>query len=120
MRSPPIWLSLVGISAGVALALALGISPWSLVIVAAVLACPIALDYGMRGMGRSQDSTPEPPRRLQRGPEARGTLAERDGQQPRLSQEEHTPRRKGARARTPTSSPAAVVCGRSPGRGRAH
>jgi len=92
MRSPPIWLSLVGISAGVALALALGISPWSLVIVAAVLACPIALDYGMRGMGRSQDSTPEPTHRLQRDPEARGTLAERDGQQPRLSQKEPTPR----------------------------
>ena len=92
MSSPRTWLWLVGILAGVALALALGVSLWFLVIVAAVLACPIAMDYGMRGMGRSQDSTPEPPRRLQRDPEARGTLAERDGQQPRLSQKEPTPR----------------------------
>jgi hypothetical protein len=92
MRAPYTWLWLVGILAGVALALALGVSLWSLVIVAAVLACPIAMHFGMRGMDRSQDSTPEPPRRMQRDPEARGTLAERDGQQPRLSQKEPTPR----------------------------
>jgi Flp pilus assembly protein TadB len=92
MNSPRTWLWLVGISAGIVLVLALGVSPWSLVIVAAVLACPIAMYFGMRGMGRSQDFTPEPPRRLQRDPEARGTLAERDGQQPRPSQKEPTPR----------------------------
>lgn len=92
MRSPYTWLWLVGIIAGIVLALALGVSPWSLVIVAAVLACPIAMYFGMRGMGMSQEPTQESPRPLQRNPEARGTLAERDGQQPRPSQEEHTPR----------------------------
>lgn len=92
MRSPYTWLWLVGVIAGIVLALALGVSPWSLVIVAALLACPIAMYFGMRGQGMSQESTPEPPRRLPRDPEARGTLAERDGQQPRPSQEEHTPR----------------------------
>ena len=92
MNSPRTWLWLVGILAGVALALALGVSLWFLVIVAAVLACPIAMYFGMRGMGTSQESTPEPPRHLQRDPEPRGTPAERDGQQPRPSQAKHTPR----------------------------
>jgi len=92
MHAPRTWLWIVGILAGVALALALGVSLWSLVIVAALLACPIAMYFGMRGMGTSQESTPEPPRHMQRDSEARGTLAERDGQQPRPSQEEHTPR----------------------------
>ena len=91
-RAPYLWLCLVGIIAGVAVALAFGGSPWSLVVVAALLACPIAMYFGMRGMGSQQESAPEPPRRLQRNPEARGTLAERDGQQPRPSQQEHTPR----------------------------
>ena len=85
-------LWIVGILAGVAVALAFGVSLGTLLIVAALLACPIAMYFGMCGMGRQQASTPEPPRRMQRDPEPRGTLAERDGQQPRLSQEEHTPR----------------------------
>ena len=92
VNSPRTWLWIVGTLAGVALALALGVSLWSLVIVAALLACPIGMYFGMRGMGTSQESTPEPPRRLQRDPEVRGTPPERDGQQPRPSQEEPTPR----------------------------
>jgi hypothetical protein len=83
MRSPCIWLCLVGIIAGIILALALGVSPWSLVLVAAVLACPIAMYFSMRGMESQQASPPEPPRRMQHDSEARGMLAERDGQQPR-------------------------------------
>jgi hypothetical protein len=92
MRSPYIWLCFVGSIAGIILALALGVSPWSLVSVAAVLACPIAMYFGMCGMGSQQACTPEPPRRMQRDSEVRGTLAERDGQQPRPAQEEQTPR----------------------------
>ena len=92
MSSARTWLWIVGIIAGVAVALAFGVSLGTLLIVAALLACPIAMYFGMRGMGSQQESTPEPPRRVQRDPEARGTLAEYDGQQPRPSQEEHTPR----------------------------
>ncbi len=92
MRSARTWLWIVGIIAGVAVALAFGVSLGTLVIVAAVLACPIAMYFGMRGMGSQQVSTPEPPRRMPRDSEARGTPAERDGQQPRPSQEEHTRR----------------------------
>ena len=78
--------------AGAALALAFGVSLGTLLIVAALLACPIGMYFGMRGMGMQQESTQEPPRGLQRDPEVRGTPPERDGQQPRPSQEEHTPR----------------------------
>jgi hypothetical protein len=92
MSAARTWLWIVGILTGVAVALAFGVSLGTLLIVAAVLACPIAMYFGMRGMGSQQEPTPEPPRRMQRDPEARGTLAERDGQQPRPSQEEHTPR----------------------------
>ena len=92
MSSPRTWLWIGGIIAGVAVALAFGVSLWSLVIVAALLACPIGMYFGMRGMGMQQESTHEPPLRMQRDLEARGTLTERDGQQPRPSQEEPTPR----------------------------
>ena len=92
MRSARTWLWIIGIIAGVAVALAFGVSLGTLLIVAALLACPIAMYFGMRGMGTSQESTPEPPRHMQRDSEARGTLAERDGQQPIPAQEEHTPR----------------------------
>ena len=92
MRSARTWLWMVGIIAGVAVALAFGVSLGTLLIVAALLACPIAMYFGMRGMGSQQASTPEPPRHLQRDPEPRGTPAERDGQQPRPSQAKHTPR----------------------------
>ena len=92
MSSARTWLWIIGIIAGVAVALAFGVSLGTLLIVAALLACPIAMYFGMRGMGSQQESAPEPPRRMQRDREARGTLAERDGQQPRPSPEEHTPR----------------------------
>ena len=92
MSAPRTWLWRGGIIAGVAVALAFGVSLGTLLIVAALLACPIGMYFGMRGMGMQQESTQEPPRRLQRDPEARGTSPERDGQQPRPSPEEHTRR----------------------------
>jgi len=88
MRSPPIWLSLVGISAGVALTLALGISPWSLVIVAAVLACPIAMYFGMRGMGMPQESERAPRPSQAAGSDLGRTPQAGDRQRSTPSQEE--------------------------------
>ena len=92
MRSPYIWLWIIGIIAGAAIALAFGVSFWSLVIVVALLACPIAMYFGMRGMDSQQESPPVSPRSQRRDSEARDTPTEYAGQQPRLSQEEHTPR----------------------------
>jgi len=63
MRSPRTWLCIGGIIAGVAVALAFGVSLGTLLIVAALLACPIGMYFGMRGMGMQQESTQEPPRR---------------------------------------------------------
>jgi len=56
MTSLRIWLCIGGVIAGAALALALGVSLGSLLIVAALLACPIAMYFGMRGMGTRQES----------------------------------------------------------------
>jgi len=92
MRSPHIWLWIIGIIAGVAIALTFGVSFWSLVIVAALLACPITMYFGMRGMGSQQESPPVSPRSQRRDSEARDAPTEYAGQQPRPSQEEHTPR----------------------------
>lgn len=92
MRSPRTWLWIGGIIAGVAVALAFGVSLGTLLIVAALLACPIGMYFGMRGMGMQQESTHEPPRSQRRDPEVSGTPPEREGQQPRPSQEEPTHR----------------------------
>jgi len=88
MSSARTWLWIVGIIPGVAVALAFGVSLGTLVIVAAVLACPIAMYFGMCGMGSQQESAHAPTSSLRRGPEARDTLTEPDGQKTRPSQEE--------------------------------
>lgn len=49
------WLWISGAALAVAVALALGLPLGSVLIVAAVLACPLAMYFGMRGMGMAQD-----------------------------------------------------------------
>ena len=85
---PRLWLWIAGVIAGFALALALGVSLGSLVVVATALACPIAMYFGMCGMGSQQESAHAPTSSLGRGPEARDTLTEPDRQKTRPSQEE--------------------------------
>jgi putative Ca2+/H+ antiporter (TMEM165/GDT1 family) len=50
------WLVIGGIVAAAAAALALGVPFGSLLIVAAILACPLAMYFGMRGMGMGEES----------------------------------------------------------------
>jgi hypothetical protein len=49
------WLWIGGGVAAVATVLALGVPPGSVLILAAALACPLAMYFGMRGMGMGQD-----------------------------------------------------------------
>jgi uncharacterized membrane protein YdjX (TVP38/TMEM64 family) len=49
------WLWIGAGVAAVAAALALGVPLGSVLIVAAALACPVAMYFGMRGMGMGQD-----------------------------------------------------------------
>jgi hypothetical protein len=49
------WLWIGAGVAAVGVALALGVPLGSVLIVAAVLACPLAMYFGMRGMGMGQD-----------------------------------------------------------------
>jgi hypothetical protein len=85
---PRPWLWIAGVIAGVALALALGVSLWSLVVMATALACPIAMYFGMCGMGNQQESAYASTSRLRRSPEARDTLTEPDREKTRPSYEE--------------------------------
>ena len=50
------WLLIGGIIAGVAAAWALGVPLGILLIVAAILACPLVMYFGMHGMGMGQGS----------------------------------------------------------------
>ena len=50
------WLWIGGVAAGVAVVLALGVSRVVLMIGAIVLACPIAMYFGMRAMRGPQDA----------------------------------------------------------------
>jgi hypothetical protein len=50
------WLVVGGIVAAAAAALALGVPLGSLLIVAVILACPLAMYFGMRGMGMGEES----------------------------------------------------------------
>jgi hypothetical protein len=73
------WLWIGGGGAAVAAALALGVPLGSVLIAAAALACPLAMYFGMRGMGMGQncrhegmhgpqeDGLPEPRTRVSRG-----------------------------------------------------
>lgn len=58
MTAQPKWLSLwVGfLVAAVVAALALGVSPGILLILALLLGCPLAMYFGMRGMGSQPTS----------------------------------------------------------------
>jgi uncharacterized membrane protein len=56
MTRQGIWLAIGGIVAAAAAALALGVPLGTLLIVAAVLACPLAMYFGMRGMGMGEES----------------------------------------------------------------
>ena len=49
------WLWIGGGVAAVGTALALSVPPGNVLIVAAALACPLAMYFGMRGMGMGQD-----------------------------------------------------------------
>jgi hypothetical protein len=49
------WLLISGVIAGVAAAWALGVPLGILLIVAALLACPLAMYFGMRGMGMGHE-----------------------------------------------------------------
>jgi hypothetical protein len=49
------WVWISGAAVAVAVALALGVPLGSVLIVAAALACPLAMYVGMRGMGMVQD-----------------------------------------------------------------
>jgi hypothetical protein len=53
------WLLIGGVIAGVAAAWALGVPLGILLIVAALLACPLAMYFGMRGMGMGHESRHE-------------------------------------------------------------
>ena len=69
---PYVWIWIGGVLAGVAVALALGVSPTLLIGGAIILACPLAMYLCMRAMGGPQDAGsatchstaagPEPPR----------------------------------------------------------
>ncbi len=50
MMPQRIWLWIGGVIIGAAAALALGVSLGTLLVVAAILACPVAMYFGMRGM----------------------------------------------------------------------
>jgi putative Ca2+/H+ antiporter (TMEM165/GDT1 family) len=50
------WWVVGGIVAAAAAALALGVPFGTLLIVAAILACPLAMYFGMRGMGMGEES----------------------------------------------------------------
>lgn len=54
------WLWIGGGLAGIVGALALGVSPTLLLVGASVLACPLAMYFGMRAMGGPQDTTSAP------------------------------------------------------------
>ena len=56
MTLPRLWLWIGGVLAGATLALAFGVSLGTLLVVAAILACPVAMYFGMRGMGTRQES----------------------------------------------------------------
>ena len=49
------WLWISGAVLAVAVALALGVPLGSVLIAGAALACPLAMYFGMRGMGMAQD-----------------------------------------------------------------
>lgn len=62
--------------AGVALALALGVPLGTLLVVAAILACPVAMYFGMRAMGSQQESGPAEMRRHAEDPDPQSTPKE--------------------------------------------
>lgn len=51
-------LWIIGLLAGAAVALYLGVSPGTLLIIGALLLCPAAMYFGMRGMGQHGVSRP--------------------------------------------------------------
>jgi hypothetical protein len=57
MTAQRMWLCIAGAGAGIAAALALGASGQILLIVVAVLACPVAMYLGMRGMKMNRGDT---------------------------------------------------------------
>lgn len=58
MTGRRMWLCMAAVGAGIVAALALGGSARLLLIVVAVLACPIAMYLGMRGMKRHREDGP--------------------------------------------------------------
>jgi hypothetical protein len=88
MSPPRIWLCLGGVLAGAAVALALGVPLGTLVVVAALLACPVAMYLGMREMGTPQESEPAPMRSETAVPGRGRTPQARERQRPTARQEE--------------------------------
>lgn len=88
MTSLHFWLCIGVALAGAALALAFGVSLGTLVVVAAVFVCPVAMYFCMRGMDRRQESdrapqhdqaaVPDRGRPLQDGARQRSTLRQED------------------------------------------
>ena len=76
MTHARLWLWLGGVLAGVALALALGVPLGTLLVVAAILACPVAMYFGMRGVGSQQESRPAERSRHAEDPDPRRTPKE--------------------------------------------
>jgi hypothetical protein len=60
MMPQRIWLWIGGVIIGAAAALAIGVSPGTLVVVAALFACPVVMYFGMRGMDTRQESERAP------------------------------------------------------------
>jgi uncharacterized membrane protein YdjX (TVP38/TMEM64 family) len=60
MMPQRLWLWIGGVILGAAAALAFGVSLGTLVVVAAIFACPVAMYCGMRGMDTRQESARVP------------------------------------------------------------
>ena len=88
MTSLRLWLWIGGVLAGAALALAFGVSLGTLLVVAAILACPVAMYFGMRGMGTQQESKRAPKPSQAAGPDLRRTPQAGDRQRSTPRQEE--------------------------------
>jgi len=88
MTSLHFWLCIGVVLAGVALALAFGVSLGTLLLVAAVLACPIAMYFGMRGMGMQQESARAPRPSQEAGSDLGRTPKEGERQRSTPRQEE--------------------------------